>query len=241
MGSRGSTSGVSSGGISLAAPISDESSRTAVRDITRSDVEDLQRRMGQTGLEAGDPNATPRNKLYVNSKKSLNINTYLATDGVSIEHPGSDWTDLGYTKYDAERAIAQIDRGMKELPESIRLYRFVDGDSLGKMLGDSRINNRTINRLIRDIDSGKKSIDDLSTALRYTDYTHKAYTSTTYLDSHGTYGSRPVKMNIIASKGTKAIVTSNHAEHEILIARGLKYKFKGAHLVGGQIVIDVEI
>ena len=214
----------------------------SAKDITRDDIDELQRQMGQTGLEAGDPDASPRNKLYVNSKKSLNINTYLTTDGETIHSPYSDWDSLGYTKADVERAIEKIDSGMRPLVDSFKLYRYVDGDSLGMMLDDSRINNRTINGLIRDLESGRRDIRDLSAALQNTDYTHKAYTSTTYLASHGTYESRRVMLNIVATKGTPGIITANHREHEILLGRGLKYTFTGGvHIVNGQLVIDVYI
>ena len=214
----------------------------SAKEITRDDVEELQRQMGQTGLEAGDPDATPRNKLYVNSKKSLNINVYLTTDGETIHSPYSDWDSIGYTKQDAERAIKQIDSGMKPLVDSFKLYRYIDGDSLGMMLDDSRINNRTIQKLINDLESGRKDINDLGAALKNTDYTQKAYTSTTYVASHGTYESRPIMLNIVATKGTPGIITANHREHEVLLGHGLKYNFTGGvHIVNGQLVIDVYI
>lgn len=200
---------------------------TEARDITIRDVARLREAMGQTGLEAGDPDATPRNKVYVNSSKSFNINAYLLSDGRTIHSDSSDWDKLGYTKLDVERAIRQIDSGMKGMSETIKAYRYVDGDALGKMLGNDRINSVTISRLINEVSSNPESLRNLSTALLETDYTHKAYTSTTYVDRHGSYDTRPVKLETIIRQGTNAIVTTNDREHEILVGRGQKYNFTG--------------
>lgn len=213
----------------------------SITDVTDADVPRLQRLMGQNGYEAGDPNTYPQRKLYVNTSKSLNINTYLQTDGATIHNPDSQWDSLGYTPRMVRNDIARIDNGMKPLPENIRTYRYVNGDALGNMLNDPRINNNSIRGLIRDFTSGRKDVNQLKTALLNTKYTHKAYTSTTYEEYHGSYSQRPVRLNMIFTKGTNAIVTNNIAEHEILGHRGMKYNFKDVRVENGQIVIDVTV
>lgn len=218
------------------------------RTLTRGDIPGLQRRMGQTGMEAGDPNAPTPQKIYVNTSKSFNINAYLRSDGQSIHDPSgnSQWEYLGYTKADAARAIAHIDRGMKALPESIKLTRFVGGDALGSMLGNPRINKNNVGRIIQSLKTpaGRAKF---AAALAAADYTEKAYTSTTYLQTHPAFENRQLRLNIVAKKGTKAIATSNHAENEILLGHGLKYRFTGGFRVRTtsqgveQLEIDVEI
>ena len=218
------------------------------RTLTRGDIPGLQRRMGQTGLEAGDPNAPTSAKIYVNTSKAFNINAYLRSGGTSIHDPSgnSQWEYLGYTTADAARAIAHIDRGMKPLPESIKLTRFVGGDALGSMLGNPRINKNNVGRIIQSLKTpaGRAKF---AAALAAADYTEDAYTSTTYLQSHPAFENRQLRLNIVARKGTKAIVTNNHAENEILLGHGAKYRFTGGFRIRTtsqgveQLEIDVEI
>lgn len=219
---------------------------TAMSITSRSQVTQLQRAMGQTGDEAGKPNVLGRNKLYVNTSKAFNINAYLNSNGATIDTPDSQWQHLGYTKRMVKNDIAKIDAGMKPLSQSVAVTRFVDGDALGKMIGDSSINNKTVDSLISTLSRNSADLNSFGTVLKNTDYTHKGYTSTTYVDSHGTFDSRAVRLNMVLTKGSKAIVTNNHAESEILSARGSKYNFTGNVRVVNtgkrdQLVIDVYI
>lgn len=253
MGGRGSASGLSADITPAAAPTPAPAEAPAPkaaegRTITRADVDDLQRQMGQTGLEAGDPNAAPRDKVYVKTSKAININAYLRSDGRTVHDPTgySEWERLGYTTADAARAVRQIDAGMKPLPYGVRLTRFVGGDALGAILGNPRITESNVGRIIRSLDTpaGRAKF---AAALGSADYTEKAYTSTTYLQEHPSFDTRQVRLNIVAKKGTPAIATSNHTESEILLGRGAKYKFTGGFRVVTtpkgvrQLEIDVEI
>lgn len=188
---------------------------------------DLQIAMGQTGLEAGDPNLNPDGKLYVNTGKAWVINTYLNSDGQTMDTPGTDWDDLISESW-VKQAIKKIDSGMKPLTQDLKVSRFIDGDQLGAMLGMGGTNNSTVNKLIEALENkseypivNKKFKDVLSKA----DYTHKAYTSTTYSGKHGSYDQYPVKLEITAKKGTPAIITNNWAEHEVLLGKKQKYNF----------------
>ena len=218
------------------------------RTITRADVAALQRAMSQTGYEAGDPNAAPRDKVYVKTSKSFNINAYLRSDGRTVHDAtgSSDWEHLGYTTRDAARAVSQIDAGMAPLPYNIALTRFVGGDALGAILGNPRITSANVGRIISSIRTADGAAK-FAAALRVADYTEKAYTSTTYLQTHPAFDTRQIRFNIVARKGTQAIATSNHAENEILLGRGVKYKFTGGFRVVTtpkgveQLIIDVVI
>jgi len=198
------------------------------RDITRSDVAALQQAMGQTGDEAGLVNPPGGNyqKLYVNTSKSFNINYYLNTDGNSIDAPASQWQHFGYTKRMVQNDIARIDSGMKPLPQDINVTRWASGKALGFMVGGG-IDDSNIGSVISKLETDSSFGSNFTSMLKGTNYTQKAYTSTSYKKTHGSYDSMPVKFNMVARKGTKAIVTNNHAESEILIGRNTKYNFTG--------------
>lgn len=205
----------------------------------------LQSDMGQNGNEAGNPNASPNSKIYANTGKAFNINVYLNTDGKSITSPDSNWNGLVSTPF-IKDAVKKIDSGMKPLTESVKVTRFVDGDALGYILPHSGITSGNIGKLINKLESGEISSSDFSKSLQGANYTHKAYTSTTYVNQHGSYGNRDIKLNMVLQKGTPAIITNNIKEHEILAGRNLKYNFTGNYSiekVGNkkQLVIDVYI
>lgn len=52
---------------------------------------------------------------------------------------------------------------------------------------------------------------------------------------------RPIKLNITAKKGTKAIITNNAMESEIVLGRNQKWKFTGVKQNGKRLEIDVTI
>ena len=219
------------------------------RTITQADVAGLQRQMGQTGYEAGDPNAAPQNKVYVKTSKSYNINAYLRSDGRSVHVPNgrSQWEHYGYTNRDAARAVRQIDAGMKPLPDNFKLTRFVGGDALGAMLGNPAITAANVGRIIQSIKNTQAGKARFAAALARASYTEKGYTSTTYLQTHPSFDTYAIRLNIVGKKGTKAIMTANHAENEVLLGRNAKYDFTGGFRVErtpkgvDQLVIDVVI
>ena len=198
------------------------------RDIDEYDVKQLQREMGQTGDEAGRAFASSREKLYVHTGKAFNINTYLATDGRTIKSPATDW-DRFIDKEWVRGAIRQIDGGMAPMSQSIHTARFIDADAFEKMSG-MRVGS-SVSTLVSKLESGEISQRDFSAALRGIDYTHKAYTSTSYKLDHPSYGSKDVRLNMVVRQGTSAIVTNNTDESEIVVGRGTKYHFTGGYRV----------
>lgn len=209
-------------------------------------IAQLQQAMGQTGYEAGNPNTNPDNKLYVNTGKSMNINAYLLSDGKTIDSSDSNWNGL-ISKSWIQNAIKKIDKGMKPLSESLQTYRFISGAALGKMLGIN-VDNKNVEHFISSLENNSTVANSFTGLLKHSDYTHKAYTSTTYLPQHGTYDTKDIKLNITMKKGTPAIVTNNHAEHEILAGKGQKYDMsKGSWHIETtkkgkkQLVIDISI
>lgn len=206
----------------------------------------LQVEMGQTGFEAGDPNESPNGKLYVNTGKSWVINTYLNSDGKTMDTPNTDWDDLVSESW-VKDAIKKIDAGMKPMSQSVQTSRFLSANAASKMLG-IQITDNFINALAEGKGVGAKELKkNFADMLGGLDYTHKAYTSTTYSGKHGSYDKYPVKLNMVIKKGTDAIVTNNHKEYEIVVGRNKKYnftkKFHVESLSNGkkQLVIDVVI
>ena len=213
---------------------------------SQEQIKQLQQEMGQDGYEAGDPNASPGSKLYVKTGKAFNINAFLNSDGEKITSVHSNWNDL-IDKPWIKEAIPKIDKGMKPLSQSVQVSRFLDGDSLGYMIPGLGVTKGNFGEFISKLESGQISPKALQTALQDVDYIHKGYTSTTYAQSHGSYGDRDVKLNMVLRQGTPAIVTNNHAENEILGGRNLKYNFTGGYKVvtlpsgKKQLVLDVYV
>jgi len=214
-----------------------------------SKVKEMQNAMGQTGDEAGKINVSSSNKLYVNTAKSMCINLYLNTDGATYDSKHTDWGHLiseGWVK----DAIKKLDKGMKPLSESVMGYKFVSPEGFSKMTG-LEVNEKNIGTLINLMETDKSTQQKTNQLLQNLDYTNKGYTSMTYLPEHGSYDNMPIRLNFVMRKGSGAIVTNNHPEHEIVGARGAKYNFTGArveenyskaaHKKIKQLVVDVYI
>lgn len=205
----------------------------------QSKIKEMQAAMGQSGYEAGDPNAGPSGKLYANTGKAFNINAYLMSDGKTIKSDKTDWHNY-ITKAWVQNAINKMDAGMKPLSESVQTFRYIGFDALKKMLG---VKGTSIDKFVDKIQSGKGK--DFSELLKNADYTHKGYTSTTYKPEHGSYDEYAVRLDIKMSEGVNAIVTNNHKEHEIVGKHHQKYDFPGTWHVETtksgkkQLVLDV--
>lgn len=189
-------------------------------------VRQLQSEMGQTGDEAGLVNVPGRNKLYVATSKAFDINYFLNTGLVGS--PMSNWTNLGYTKRMIQNDINKIDSGMKPMSQSLTAYRYVTAAALSRMLGDKNIQTDSdVRALISAIKNDPKVAKAFGTQLRNTDYTQKSYSSVSYVKEHSTFDAYPVRFKTVVGKGTPAIVTNNHREHEVLVQRNQKYNFTG--------------
>ena len=194
-------------------------------------VKELQGLMGQTGDEAGKYNLPhgSSEKMYVNCSKSFDINYYLATGKVGS--PQSSWTNAGYGLSGILSDIKKMDSGMKPLTESVKGYKYAEGNALGRMLGMDNITNSNIQQLINTLETDNVAKQDFATKLKDTSYTHKGYTSVSYIPQHSTYDSMPIRLDFVLQKGTKAIVTNNTPEHEIVGDRNVKYNFTGKYKV----------
>ena len=59
--------------------------------------------------------------------------------------------------------------------------------------------------------------------------------------SRNVFTGRPIKLNVTLKKGTKALITTNAAESEIVLGRNQIWKFTGVRQTGGRMEIDVTI
>lgn len=234
MGSVGKSVSLGGGTPTDVTPTSDESTQTNEFDNALSldglsssqklaEVQRLQSDMGQTGYEAGDPNAYPnRNKLYVKTSKAFDINYYLATGKVGS--PNSNWTSLGYTERMIKNDINRIDSGMRPMSEPVLAYRYVTLRSASRMLGMSE---NDLGRVMVQLNSNPNIASSFGDVLRSTNYTQSAYSSFSYDKRHGLFDSYPIRLRTVIRQGTDAIVTNNHVENEIITHRGSHYNFTG--------------
>lgn len=72
-------------------------------------------------------------------------------------------------------------------------------------------------------------------------YQEKSFLSTSAVEGKNKMSFRPVKVKIQAPKGTKAYVTTNKDESEVLLGRGLKYKLMDAKMNNGKIELTYRI
>lgn len=153
---------------------------------------------------------------YVQSMRAFTLNQKLR-DGKDLE-PG-----------EANR-VQKMDKAMRPLPTSLKLYRFDDMEffnSLGLSAATAQRFFSTHNPTDPKTLIGKK-------------FTKKDYTSTSYSIDKNLFTNRKVMLNMVATKGTKAIVTTNDSESEIILGRGTKFTVKNARMDNGQLLIDVE-
>ena len=192
----------------------------------RAAVQQLQNEMGQTGDEAGRIDVAGRQKLYVNTSKAFDINYFLNTGKVGGSRL-SQWTDLGYDRRMIEQDIRKIDSGMKPMSQPVIGYRYVSAGSLSRMLGLGGAADATATANSIFNDTSGKTLNAFKNVLKTANYTQNAYTSLSYDKRHSTFDAMPIRLRVVVARGTPAIVTNNHPEHEILAGRGLKYNFTG--------------
>lgn len=220
-------------------------------DATDTEMRILRASMGQTGDEAGkarkyqgDPDAT-----YIQTSKSYLINNYLRngdiTDGYMTDGSwhwvDGYWDSKGnYTKYTnqtAEQAIRGIDAGMKPLTKDIKTERYEGLSGLasynnGKSITSAQLQSMTQSQL-DNMFVGKQA-------------DNPAYISASWrMDPTSArdrnYMREPVKKEYTFFKGTKAVVTNNITEHEVLADRGYREECVAVKMVNGQLVMRIEV
>lgn len=149
---------------------------------------------------------------YTDSENATIINDLLRNNGTE--------RDLRQHK----ETIDRLDAAMEPIATETKCIRGVSTDFM-RQLG------------LTGEDERKMSFNDLKEYATGKSYTDKGYASCTYGETQN-YGS--VQLNITAKPGTKAIMTSNDKEKEIILGRDQTYQINGCRMEGHRIVFDVE-
>lgn len=193
--------------------------------INDNNIDALRRRLGQTGLEAG--NLGPQyQRTYIGIGRAYNINQYLRTDHKDIKSDQSGWNGI-ITKAEIRRDIKSMDKGMKPLQNETQLFRFDRGEMFGAMMESigikTGITRHNIDGLINNLKNNPTALQDLSNALKGQSYVNKAYNSFSYNGTHPGFGDYAVQFRVVAKPGTSVIATINKKEFEVLGGHHLKY------------------
>ena len=116
--------------------------------------------------------------------------------------------------------IKNLDKSMRSLSKNVQLVRTLTYDQVENNIG---IKFDTIQKIT---DSGSTDYKVLDKMVGKT-FSRKGYMSTSYQESQNAMQGAQVMFEIKVPKGTKAIVTGNKMESEIILNRGLKYKITG--------------
>lgn len=185
------------------------------RSITWNEAQDMRVKMGQ-GPNDGEG--------FVMTSKSWNINAFLR--GEPDFNRRSGWN---MTEQEIRTVTNRLDRNMRPLPESIQTVRFVDEKFLTSLGLQPRMGPRTVNAIQGIMRRGDP-------------FTSEAFTSVSTNVMQNVFTGRPVKLNITAKKGTKALITTNQQESEIVLGRNQKWKITGARQRGaGGLEIDITV
>lgn len=147
---------------------------------------------------------------YVGKAQSMDINRALRNDFVPSRF---------------ESVVDRMDSAMKPLGEDIQLTRYVDTSYFRDILGGN----------LNSIDASALRSSNVGKIVQ-----EKAYMSTSYDATSNVFTSYPVKMNISAPSSTKAFVTNNHFESEVILARNTRYVITNVRQ-SSQIEVDVTI
>lgn len=182
--------------------------------VTWAEAQDLRRQMGQTGDEG---------RGFVATSRSWNINAFWR--GELDFNNRSGW-NMGENEIRA--TTARLDAAMKPLPKSINTVRFVDEKFLSSLGLEPRVGRQT-EGAVRGFIRGGGTL------------TTPAFTSVSTNVRQNVFTGRPIKLNITAKKGTKAIITNNISESEIVLGRNQRWKITGVRQSGNRLEMDVTI
>lgn len=116
--------------------------------------------------------------------------------------------------------IKALDESMRPLSSNIELSRTVTYDNWENSVG---IDSDTIQRIAEGGSTNYKALDK---AIGKT-FSPKGYTSTSYNENQNANVGAQVLLKLQTPAGTKAIVTGNKMESEIILDRNIRYKIKG--------------
>lgn len=102
------------------------------------------------------------------------------------------------------------------LPENLKLTRYVSTDALQGMFGIPPVKVGMSDSL----DNAYKKMTDALSQRTTNTYIEKAFLSTSAVESNNVMSDKPVRINILANKGTNAYISTNNKESEIIFGHG---------------------
>lgn len=160
----------------------------------------------------------PRQNAYFQSGNSWNINSKLRNDEMLSESQ--------------QKTVDAMDRNMRVLDDDIYVSRYAD-DDYAKALG-IRSDNLYVDII------GKRDLSKLDNLIGGV-VQEKGFMSTSYgSNEKNFFKTRPVRLEIKAKKGTKALFSPTGEESEMVLARGTKYKIQGFGFDDETLIIKAE-
>lgn len=150
-------------------------------------------------------------KGYIQTGYSFDINRAMRTDNFD------SLADTGKKTVETLREVIK----KNELPMDTRLVRFVDNGYLQNTFG---LELSDLQMLARD------DPEHLKTAFKGLRATEKQFMSSSTDVGANVFTERPVKLDILAPKGTNAYVTQNLYESEVIFADGITYEVQSMGL-----------
>jgi hypothetical protein len=181
------------------------------QSLTAKDAERLRKVQNKTVSESNIKQIEKSRERYVGDSNSYEINKGLRS---------GEWNKGRQAMY--KPTIKALDNSMIPLTTNIKTVRYVD-DSYLKALGANK----------------NMSIDQLKKQLVGKGLSDKAYMSTSYDSGANVFKNKEIIMNVNAKAGSKAYITGNMEESEIIFARDTKYIISNVTQKGKKTFIDV--
>lgn len=155
---------------------------------------------------------------YVRTPNSFRINEKLRNN------PGAKIEDLFKDPFDL-RTVRDLDSAINKntLNQNVLLTRNVGLDYLMSTLNLSPNDIQNIYQSIKDESSYKAALKWLNDRFKNKKVIEDAFLSTSGNSSLNVFSDKPVRLEIKVPKGTKALVTKNFMESEVILGRGTKY------------------
>ncbi len=155
---------------------------------------------------------------YVRTPNSFRINEKLRNN------PGAKIEDLFKDPFDL-RTVRDLDSAINKntLNQNVLLTRNVGLDYLMSTLNLSPNDIQNIYPSIKDESSYKADLKWLNDRFKNKKVIEDAFLSTSGNSSLNVFSDKPVRLEIKVPKGTKALVTKNFMESEVILGRGTKY------------------
>ena len=118
---------------------------------------------------------------------------------------------------DVAQNIKALDNSMRPLSDNVELSRTLMFTNWGNSVGVD------VDDMLPITQGGSTDYSTLDSVIGKT-FKPKGYTSTSYDLNKNAAPDAPVVLKLRAKKGTKAVVTSNHAESEVILHRNGSYK-----------------